>query len=177
MKHIKLFESFSTGGSFKPGDVVIGVLSEGVDVSVFPEDKAMEIMSHLNSLASDYYHPFMIKFEKEDLTFLNADRLFLFVDFNNEIKKAHAESGMDLDVPSVNVGGIDLLILDEYQISILGDEIDILLYTKNGEEGDNKEMGYGVELVGGDQYMEVQSWGQELKNGAYNHFMSFRSDD
>jgi hypothetical protein len=174
LKHIQLFESFASK-AFNTGDLVIGVLSEGLDVAVFSPDKGMEIMRHLNSLKSEYYTPFMIEIEK-DLDFMSGD-LYLFVDTNNGIKQAHNESGMDIDYPSVNANGVDLYIIDQYGLSLLGDDVDILKYTKSGEEGDDSEIGYAVELVGDDQYMEVQSWGQELKNGAYAHFMGFQSDE
>jgi len=164
MKHIKLFEHFSGMGmgsrmgrrpEFNPGDMVIGVISEGTDVSVFPAEKARQLMSHLNNIDSKYYIPF---FEK-----IRPGVKYVYID---------ADPSLNLSVDTQH------LLLTEGELSDLMKRKEITVFKKDGEEfGMSIVDGYAIELVGDDQYMSIQSWGQELEDGAFDHFMSIESDE
>ena len=166
MKHIKLFEDIYAGwddhkagmgqrSEFNPGDMVIGVISEGTDVSVFPAEKARQLMSHLNNIDSKYYIPF---FEK-----LRPGVKYVFID---------ADPSLDLSRETQH------LLLTEEELSDLMKRKQITVFKQDGEEfGMSIVDGYAIELVGDDQYMSIQSWGQELEDGAFDHFMSIKSDE
>ncbi len=167
MKHIKIFETFigqdgeflsgmgSGGAEFNPGDMVIGVISEGTDVSVFPADKARQIMSHLSGIDSNYYIPF---FEK-----LRPGVKYVYID---------ADPSLDLSKETQHV------LLTEDELSDLMKRKQITVFKKDGEEfGMSIVDGYAIELVSDDKYMSIQSWGQELEDGAFDHFMSIKSDE
>jgi len=160
MKHIKIFEDFSGMGmsqspEFNSGDMVIGIISEGTDVSVFPAEKARQVMSHLSGIDSNYYIPF---FEK-----LRPGVKYVYID---------ADPSLNLSVDTQH------LLLTEEELSDLMKRKQITVFKKDGEEfGMSIVDGYAIELVGDDQYMSIQSWGQELEDGAFDHFMSIESDE
>lgn len=174
MKHVKLFETFignngewlsggagmgqrpgSGGEEFNPGDMVIGIISEGTDVSVFPAEKARQVMSHLSAIDSNYYIPF---FEK-----LRPGVKYVYID---------ADPSLDLSKETQHV------LLTEDELSDLMKRKQITVFKQDGEEfGMNIVEGYAIELVGDDKYMSIQSWGQELEDGAFDHFMSIKSDE
>lgn len=153
MKHIQLFEHFrgnfpSTG--FRPTDIVIGVMSEGTDVAVFPESVGIQIMNHLNAIGDEYYIPFQFKY-------LPGAKYF-YVDYNKDIREAGAAE----------------VLLSEEELKNLMSTKKITVYAKDGnhfgaDEGENE--GYALELVGGDDFMSAQTWGVGLESGAKNHFM------
>jgi hypothetical protein len=163
MKHVKLFEDFgrgnmmSSGGRFLPSDMVIGIISEGTDVAVFSERDGIEVMDHLNSIASDYYIPFAFKYI--------PGAKYCLIDYSMDIKKARPE---------------DVLLTEEKLREIMETK-KITVYVKDGnhfgaEEDDDNE-GYALELVGDDRYMSAQSWGVSVEDGAKEHFLSHESDD
>ncbi len=172
MKHVKLFETFAQSGN---DNVVFGVLSEGVDVALFPMDKAMEINKHLKSnteWADDYYFPFMIPL---GATPHLRDRKYLLVDVDGLVAAGEKDLGGESDYPSADAGGTKVYVVDDYGISLLeGNELGITVYYADGSVDTPVHGGntYAAELVGGNKYMEVQSWGQGLKSGAFEHFMS-----
>ena len=156
MKHIKLFEDFGGDSQFLPSDMVIGIISEGADVAVFSERDGIEIMDHLNSIASDYYIPFAFKYI--------PGAKYCLIDYSMDIKKARPE---------------DVLLTEEKLREVM-ERKKITVYVQDGnhfgaEEGDHE--GYALELVGDDRYMSAQSWGVDVENGAKEHFMSHESDD
>jgi hypothetical protein len=182
MKHIKLFEAFNEDPAME-GQIVIGVISEGVDVAVFPAKEANMVWQHLSSLQSDYYMPFRFDLGEslESLKAKTGGSIYLIVDSAKEVYPGNMGDGQ-LGAPSVNVPGFDggqALIATSYDLSALqGNETPILIYNQNGEVGgEHSDTLYAVELVEGDQFMEIQSWGQELKTGAMEHFMQFRDDE
>ena len=167
MKHIKIFEDFSGmgtgmgqrpgfgGAEFNQGDMVIGIISEGTDVSVFPAEKARQLMSHLSNIDSNYYIPF---FEK-----LRPGVKYVYI---------NADPSLNLSVDTQHA------LLTEDELSDLMKRKQITVFKQDGEEfGMSIVDGYAIELVGDDKYMSIQSWGQELENGAFDHFMSIKSDE
>ena len=180
MKHIKLFEAFSEAQE----QIVIGVISEGVDVAVLPVSEANAVWQHLSSLQSDYYLPFRFDLG-ESLESLKSKTggpgpIYLVIDSVGE-KDMNPED-TELGFPAINVPGFEggqAFVASAYDLSQLqGGDLPILIYNQNGEVGgDHSDTLYAVELVGGNQFMEVQSWGQELKTGAMEHFMQFRDDE
>ena len=179
MKYIKLFEAFSEAQE----QIVIGVISEGVDVAVLPVSEANAVWQHLSSLQSDYYLPFRFDLG-ESLESLKSKTgggpIYLVIDSVGE-KDMNPED-TELGFPAINVPGFEggqAFVASAYDLSQLqGGDLPILIYNQNGEVGgDHSDTLYAVELVGGNQFMEVQSWGQELKTGAMEHFMQFRDDE
>lgn len=145
-----LFENFQ--GSEE--NMVVGVISEGTDVAVFSMEQAMEIKNHLDSITSDYYLPFYEKVKPGDK--------YIFIDTNQEYKP----------------GKFTVQLLTEDQMRDLAATKDIAVYYQNGDEdGTSMQDGYVIELVGGNKYMSIQSWGQTLEDGAFEHFKSFASDE
>ena len=186
MKHIKLFEAFSEAPVMEE-QIVIGVISEGVDVAVLPVSEANTVWQHLSSLQSDYYLPFRFDLGEslESLKsktggLLGPGPIYLVIDSVGE-KDMNPED-TELGFPAINVPGFEggqAFVASAYDLSQLqGGDLPILIYNQNGEVGgDHSDTLYAVELVGGNQFMEVQSWGQELKTGAMEHFMQFRDDE
>ena len=186
MKHIKLFEAFSEAPVMEE-QIVIGVISEGVDVAVLPVSEANTVWQHLSSLQSDYYLPFRFDLGEslESLKsktggLLGPGPIYLVIDSVGE-KDMNPED-TELGFPAINVPGFEggqAFVASAYDLSQLqGGDLPILIYNQNGEVGgDHSDTLYAVELVGGNQFMEVQSWGQELKMGAIEHFMQFRDDE
>ena len=154
MKHIKLFENFTGNFSsvkFQPTDIVIGVMSEGTDVAVFPESVGIQIMNHLDTIGDEYYIPFQFKYV--------PGAKYLYVDYNKDIRQANAAE----------------VLLSEEELMKLMSTKKITVYAKDGnhfgaDEGDNE--GYALELVGDDEFMSAQSWGVGLESDAKDHFMS-----
>ena len=180
MKHIKLFEAFNEDPAMQ-GQIVIGVISEGVDVAVFPAKEANMVWQHLSGLQSDYYVPFRFDLGEslESLKAKTGGPIYLLVDSISEVPNP---GDTQLGFPAVNVPGFDggqALIATSYDLSALqGNETPVLIYNQNGEVGgEHSDTLYAVELVEGDQFMEIQSWGQELKMGAMEHFMQFMDDE
>ena len=166
MKHIKLFEAFSEAPVMGE-QIVIGVISEGVDVAVLPVSKANTVWQHLSSLQSDYYLPFRFDLGEslESLKSKTGGPIYLVIDSVGE---------KDMNPEDTELGFPAIYDLSQLQ----GGDLPILIYNQNGEVGgDHSDTLYAVELVGGNQFMEVQSWGQELKTGAMEHFMQFRDDE
>ena len=186
MKHIKLFEAFNEAPVMEE-QIVIGVISEGVDVAVLPVSEANAVWQHLSSLQSDYYLPFRFDLGEslESLKsktggLLGPGPIYLVIDSIGE-KDMNSED-TELGFPAINVPGFEggqAFVASAYDLSQLqGGDLPILIYNQNGEVGgDHSDTLYAVELVGGNQFMEVQSWGQELKMGAMEHFMQFRDDE
>jgi hypothetical protein len=186
MKHIKLFEAFSEAPVMEE-QIVIGVISEGVDVAVLPVSEANAVWQHLSSLQSGYYLPFRFDLGEslESLKsktggLLGPGPIYLVIDSVGE-KDMNPED-TELGFPAINVPGFEggqAFVASAYDLSQLqGGDLPILIYNQNGEVGgDHSDTLYAVELVGGNQFMEVQSWGQELKMGAIEHFMQFRDDE
>ena len=186
MKHIKLFEAFNEA-PITEEQIVIGVISEGVDVAVLPVSEANAVWKHLSSLQSDYYLPFRFDLGEslESLKsktggLLGPGPIYLVIDSIGE-KDMNSED-TELGFPAINVPGFEggqAFVASAYDLSQLqGGDLPILIYNQNGEVGgDHSDTLYAVELVGGNQFMEVQSWGQELKMGAIEHFMQFRDDE
>ena len=186
MKHIKLFEAFNEAPVMEE-QIVIGVISEGVDVAVLPVSEANAVWQHLSSLQSDYYMPFRFDLGEslESLKsktggLLGPGPIYLVIDSVGE-KDMNPED-TELGFPAINVPGFEggqAFVASAYDLSQLqGGDLPILIYNQNGEVGgDHSDTLYAVELVGGNQFMEVQSWGQELKMGAIEHFMQFRDDE
>jgi len=186
MKHIKLFEAFNEA-PITEEQIVIGVISEGVDVAVLPVSEANAVWKHLSSLQSDYYLPFRFDLGEslESLKsktggLLGPGPIYLVIDSIGE-KDMNSED-TELGFPAINVPGFEggqAFVASAYDLSQLqGGDLPILIYNQNGEVGgDHSDTLYAVELVGGNQFMEVQSWGQELKMGAMEHFMQFRDDE
>ena len=186
MKHIKLFEAFNEA-PITEEQIVIGVISEGVDVAVLPVSEANAVWKHLSSLQSDYYLPFRFDLGEslESLKsktggLLGPGPIYLVIDSIGE-KDMNSED-TELGFPAINVPGFEggqAFVASAYDLSQLqGGDLPILIYNQNGEVGgDHSDTLYAVELVGGNQFMEVQSWGQELKMGAVEHFMQFRDDE
>ena len=186
MKHIKLFEAFNEA-PITEEQIVIGVISEGVDVAVLPVSEANAVWQHLSSLQSDYYLPFRFDLGEslESLKsktggLLGPGPIYLVIDSIGE-KDMNSED-TELGFPAINVPGFEggqAFVASAYDLSQLqGGDLPILIYNQNGEVGgDHSDTLYAVELVGGNQFMEVQSWGQELKMGAVEHFMQFRDDE
>jgi hypothetical protein len=177
MKHVKLFEAFNVEEETE--NYVIGIISEGVDVALFPRDKAMEIYKHLmsNTSGGDYYFPFMIPIgDTSHLT----NKKYLLVDTDGIIPAAQADLEGS-DYRSTNAGGVTVYVVDDYAISLLqGNDLGIRIYNADGTEEDSEDTEssvYAAELIGGDKYMSLQSYGQGLQNGAYNHFMGDFSED
>lgn len=180
MKHIKLFEAFDEDPVMEE-QIVIGVISEGVDVAVLPADEANVVWQHLSSLQSDYYMPFRFDLREslESLKSKTGGPIYLVVD---PVKEVENPGDTQLGFPAINVPGFEggqALIATAYDLSLLqGNETPILIYNQDGEVGgDHSDTLYAVELVGGNQFMEIQSWGQGLKGGAMEHFMQFRDDE
>lgn len=186
MKHIKLFEAFNEAPVMED-QIVIGVISEGVDVAVLPVSEANAVWQHLSSLQSDYYMPFRFDLG-ESLESLKSKTgglvgpgpIYLVIDSVGE-KDMNPED-TELGFSAINVPGFEggqAFVASAYDLSLLqGGDLPILIYNQNGEVGgDHSDTLYAVELVGGNQFMEVQSWGQELKMGAMEHFMQFRDDE
>lgn len=186
MKHIKLFEAFIEAPEMEE-QIVIGVISEGVDVAVLPVSEANAVWQHLSSLQSDYYMPFRFDLG-ESLESLKSKTgglvgpgpIYLVIDSIGE-KDMNPED-TELGFSAINVPGFEggqAFVASAYDLSLLqGGDLPILIYNQNGEVGgDHSDTLYAVELVGGNQFMEVQSWGQELKMGAMEHFMQFRDDE
>ena len=175
MKHVKLFENFME--DTESGKIVIGVISEGCDVAVFPKKIGEEVWAHLSSLESGYYKPFRFDLDPNE-PFYNSGKLFLVVN----------ASSLDMDFkgggfPHQNLGsGVTVGIVDAWHLSqSQGNETPISVYQAPPvnpalEGGIESSETYALELVGGDKYMSAQSWGQELENGAYEHFMSIEND-
>ena len=186
MKHIKLFEAFNEAPIMED-QIVIGVISEGVDVAVLPVSEANAVWKHLSSLQSDYYLPFRFDLGEslESLKsktggLLGPGPIYLVIDSIGE-KDMNSED-TELGFPAINVPGFEggqAFVASAYDLSQLqGGDLPILIYNQNGEVGgDHSDTLYAVELVGGNQFMEVQSWGQELKMGAVEHYMQFRDDE
>ena len=182
MKHIKLFEAFNEAPVMEE-QIVIGVISEGVDVAVLPVSEANAVWQHLSSLQSGYYMPFRFDLGEslESLKSKTGGPLYLVVDSVGEVYSGSMYDSQ-LGFSSVNVPGFEggqALIATASDLSLLQrNETPILIYNQDGEVGgDHSDTLYAVELVGGNQFMEVQSWGQELKMGAMEHFMQFRDDE
>jgi len=180
MKHVKLFEAFNEDPAMQ-GQIIIGVISEGVDVAVFPAKEANMVWRHLSTLQSDYYLPFRFDLGEslESLKSKTGGAIYLLVDSISEVTN---QGDAQLGFPPVNVPGFDggqALITTAYDLSLFqGNETPVLIYNQNGEVGgEHSDTMYAVELVDGDQFMEIQSWGQELKTGAMEHFMQFRDDE
>lgn len=180
MKHIKLFEAFGEAPMVEE-QIVIGVISEGVDVAVFPANEANSVWQHLSSLQSDYYMPFRFDLGEslESLKSKTGGPIYLVIDSIGELGNP---GDAQLGFPPVNVPGFEggqALIATAYDLNLLqGNETPILIYNQDGEVGgEHSDTLYAVELVGGNQFMEIQSWGQELKMGAMEHFMQFRDDE
>jgi hypothetical protein len=183
MKHIKLFEAFNEDPAMQ-GQIVIGVISEGVDVAVFPAKEANMVWQHLSSLQSDYYLPFRFDLGEslESLKSKTGGAIYFVVDSVGEIRNSE---DFQLGFPPVNVPGFDegggkSLIATARDLSLLQGDYDLPMpiYNQDGEVGgEYSDNLYAVELVDGDQFMEIQSWGQELKMGAMEHFMQFRDDE
>ena len=180
MKHIKLFEAFDESPAMED-QIVIGVISEGVDVAVLPAKEANMVWQHLSSIKSNYYMPFRFDLGEslESLKAKTGGPIYLLVDSVGEIKNP---GDTQLGFPPVSVAGFEggqALIATAYDLSLLqGNDTPILIFNQDGEVGEeHSDTLYAVELVGGDQFMEIQSWGQELKNGAMRHFMSFQNDE
>lgn len=180
MKHIKLFEAFDESPAMEE-QIVIGVISEGVDVAVLPVKEANMVWQHLSSIKSNYYMPFRFDLGEslESLKAKTGGPVYLLVDSVGEVKNP---GDTQLGFPPVSVPGFEggqVLVTTAYDLSLLqGNDTPLLIFNQDGEVGgENTDTLYAVELVGGDQFMEIQSWGQELRNEAMSHFMSFKDDE
>ena len=180
MKYIKLFEAFGEDPAMEE-QIVIGVISEGVDVAVFPASEANDVWQHLSNIQSSYYMPFRFDLGEslESLKAKTGGPIYLLVDSVGEVKNPEdTQLGFSsIDVPGFEGG--QALIATAYDLSLLqGNDTPILIYNQGGEVGgEHSDTLYAVELVGGNKFMEIQSWGQELKMGAMEHFMSFQNDE
>jgi hypothetical protein len=182
LKHIELFESFSDSGSNESETIVIGVVSEGIDVGAFTKSKGMELWNHLSSIQSDYYFPFM--FDVSKLGLKSALGLYVVVDADGVFSTA-AITNMTNDYLAKD-DNLLVYLIDENGLKKLkeGPIKNIsFYYLENGEiKLENKSFHgsmefYVVPIIGGDKYMEFQSWGQEIKDSAYENFMKYQSDE
>jgi hypothetical protein len=167
MKHVKLFENFHQV-NFQTGSVVVGIVSEGVDVAVFPREKAMNILRKwkmiTNKSKNNYYMPFNFNLAPS-LSSGDSD-LFLVVDVDGSI---------DIE-PIELVENVSLHIMTGFDLDNLAQDTPMSIYYKNGKFENFNGGGaspYAVELVGGDKYMSAQSSGFGEENGAYEYFMNF----
>lgn len=141
LKHIKLFESFGHM-AFNPGDVAVAIVGEGADVSVFSKDQASKLSMISKNLGEDDYIQFFYFNVKP------GDK-YLYVKFEDEL---------------------EVSLIGEETAKALEDLIPV--YYADGEisEGDDYDSGYVIELVGGNKYSSVQSWGNSVEDGAFEHF-------
>jgi hypothetical protein len=179
MKHIKLFEAFNEDPAMQ-GQIVIGVISEGVDVAVFPAREANMVWQNISSLQSDYYLPFRFDLGEslESLKSKTGGAIYLVIDSMSEITNSEDSQ---LGFPPVNVPGMEdcnVLIYTARDLSLLLPTLPMPIYNQDGEvSGEDSNNLYAVELVDGNQFMEAQSWGVELKTGAMEHFMEIVDDE
>ena len=87
MKYIKLFEAFGEDPAMEE-QIVIGVISEGVDVAVFPASEANDVWQHLSNIQSSYYMPFRFDLGEslESLKAKTGGPIYLLVDSVGEVK-------------------------------------------------------------------------------------------
>ena len=176
MKHIKLFEAFNEDPAMQ-GQIVIGVISEGVDVAVFPAKEANMVWQHISSLQSDYYLPFRFDLGEslESLKSKTGGAIYLVIDSMSEITNSEDSQ---LGFPPVNVPGMEACNVLIYTARDLSLSLPMEIYNQDGTVGGEYSNNlYAVELVDGNQFMEAQSWGVELKTGAMEHFMEFVDDE
>jgi len=160
-----LFEQFS-----HTGKVVIGVVSEGTDVAVFSAAQAEKLWQHLSNIQSDYYFPFRMELQASDNT-LNKQYLLVNAGKSVNLLPNH---------PRTMAGSVEVSIVSHYDLTLLqGNETPLSIFNADGtEESDEHSLEtYAIELIGDNKFMSIQSWGQGLQNGAFEHFMEFESDE